>query len=186
MIHASLRHHAIFPCFRLPSLRSDGGRSGETPSSRSDRYQRAVLHYYETGEYRAYVDFFLQNHEQVISALTGGAQPAGSESEAEEIARRLQRFPELARQQGPARLFWQIAQASIDAGLAPASLNWPDIERRSMVESIAGHGHDPDGVAAVLCKYSPGAATPEKQQALKDDLKRLGPILWEAWRESEG
>lgn len=151
-----------------------------------DTYQRAILHYYESGEYGAYVDFFLTNYQQVISALVGAAPPAGSEWEAAEIVRRLQFFPSLASHEGPAHIFWQLANQAIEAGQAPEALNWPDIERRTMVESIAVHGHDPAGVAAVLCKHSPGAATPEKQLALQDDLKRLGPVLQEAWQKGEG
>lgn len=37
----------------------------------------------------------------------------------------------------------------------------------------------PDAIGAVLCKYSPGAATPQKQQWLREDLARLVSALHE-------
>lgn len=36
-----------------------------------DQYQRATVHYYETGEYGPYVSFFIQNYELAVNRLLG-------------------------------------------------------------------------------------------------------------------
>lgn len=146
-----------------------------------DVYQRAVLDYYETGDYSPYVSFFLRNYEQVIDGLRGAPVRPDSAEEAEEMARRLARLSRLQGQEGPAGLFWALTQEALASGLSIEALNWPDIERRTMVQSIARHGHDPAGVAEVLCRYSPGCATAQKQQDLRDDLRRLAPELQALW-----
>jgi hypothetical protein len=38
-----------------------------------DKYQRATVHYYETGEYGPYVAFFKQNYQLVIDEITASA-----------------------------------------------------------------------------------------------------------------
>lgn len=146
-----------------------------------DVYQRAVLDYYETGDYSPYVSFFLRNYEQVIDGLRGAPVRPDSAEEAEEMARRLARLSRLQGQEGPAGLFWALTQEALASGLSIEALNWPDIERRTMVQSIARHGHDPAGVAEVLCRHSPGSATAQKQQDLRDDLRRLAPELQALW-----
>lgn len=84
----------------------------------------------------------------------------------------------------PAHIFWEQAQEALNAHESPDRVNWPDIERRTLVESVAGHGHDPEGVAAILCKYSPGAVTPEQQQAILEDVGRLGEVLLAEYQRS--
>ncbi len=52
-------------------------RSGTLPlffnESFIGRYQRSVIHYYETGEYEPYVDFFKENYRLAVSLLSGQA-----------------------------------------------------------------------------------------------------------------
>ena len=103
---------------------------------------------------------------------------------ADEYERRLAMLPSLERAGGPAHIFWEQAQEALNAHESPDRVNWPDIERRTLVESIARHGHDPEGVAAVLCKYSPGAVTPEQQQAILEDVGRLGEVLLAEYQRS--
>ncbi len=50
-------------------------RGGQLPLFFSDelidKYQRATVHYYETGEYSPYVAFFIQNYELAVNRLLG-------------------------------------------------------------------------------------------------------------------
>ena len=66
------------------------------------------------------------------------------------------------------------------------SVNWPDIERRAIVKSITQNGHSPDGVGAVICKYSPGASSMEKQQGILEDIERLAPDLQAQYAKTHG
>ena len=156
-----------------------------------DRYQRATVHYYETGDYAPYVSFFIDNYALAISRLLGDVAhgsdaltSAEARLAADEYERRLAMLPSLERAGGPAHILWALAQEALNANGSPDRVNWPDIERRTLVESIARHGHDPEGVAAVLCKYSPGAVTPEQQQAILEDVGRLGEVLLAEYQRS--
>lgn len=156
-----------------------------------DRYQRANVHYYETGDYAPYVSFFIDNYALAISRLLGDVAhgsdaltSAEARLAADEYERRLAMLPSLERAGGPAHIFWEQAQEALNAHESPDRVNWPDIERRTLVESVAGHGHDPEGVAAILCKYSPGAVTPEQQQAILEDVGRLGEVLLAEYQRS--
>ena len=141
------------------------------------KYQRATVRYYETGEYTQYVSFFKENYEFAISKLLGDYSPALVAHESEEFDQRISRLPDLESSAGAAHTFWQLAQAAIASGGSAKAVNWPDIERRAIVESIAQNGQSPDGVGAAICKYSPGASSIEKRQAILDDIKRLAPDL---------
>ena len=142
-----------------------------------DKYQRATVLYYETGEYTPYVSFFKENYELAISKLLGGYSPTLSAHESEEFDLRMSHLPELEKSAGAAHTFWLLAQKAIASSGSARAVNWPDVERRAIVESIAQNGQSPDGVGAAICKYSPGASSTEKQQAILDDIKRLAPDL---------
>ncbi len=142
-----------------------------------DKYQRATIHYYETGDYAPYVSFFKENYELAISKLLGTYSLVLSAHEAEEFDRRVSRLPDLKKAQGAAHTFWLLAQEAIVSCGSAKTVNWPDVERRAIVESIAHNGQPPENVGSVICKHSPGASSPEKQQAILDDIKRLAPSL---------
>lgn len=142
-----------------------------------DKYQRATVLYYETGEYAPYVSFFKENYELAISKMLGEHSPALSAHESEEFDRRISHLPGLEKVAGAAYTFWLLAQEAIASSGSAKTVNWPDVERRAIVESIAQNGQSPDGVGAVICKCSPGASSTEKQQAILDDIKRLAPDL---------
>lgn len=144
-----------------------------------ERYRGATVHYYESGDYGPYVAFFKRNHQEAIDRLRGVGKPDLAEDEAAEVERRLAMLDDLAGRVGPAKVFWEHARRALDAAGATFAVNWSEVERLAMVEAISEHGYAPDGIGAVLCKYSPGAATPQKQQWLREDLARLAPALHE-------
>lgn len=150
------------------------------------KYQRSTIQYYETGDYAPYVSFFKENYELAISKLLGEYSPALSAHEAEEFDRRVSYLPDLKKSAGAAHTFWLIAQDAISSYGSAHAVNWPDVERRAIVESIGQNGQSPDGVGAVICKYSPGASSTEKQQAILDDIKRLTPSLQAEYAKSRG
>ena len=150
------------------------------------KYQRATIQYYETGDYAPYVSFFKENYELAISKLLGAHSPALSAHETEEFDRRVSHLPDLRKSAGAAHTFWLIAQDAISSSGSADAVNWPDVERRAIVESIAQNGQSPDGVGAVICKYSPGASSTEKQQAILDDIRRLAPDLQAQYAKARG
>lgn len=150
------------------------------------KYQRATIQYYETGDYAPYVSFFKENYELAISKLLGEHSPALSVHESEEFDRRVSQLPDLRKSVGAAHTFWLLAQEAISSGGSANAVNWPDVERRAIVESIQQNGQSPDGVGAVICKYSPGASSTEKQQAILDDIKRLAPSLQAEYAKARG
>ncbi len=141
------------------------------------KYQRATIEYYETGDYTPYVSFFKENYELAISKLLGVNSPELSIHETKEFYRRVSYLPDLKKSVGAAHTFWIIAQDAISSCGSAHAVNWSDVERRAIVESIGQNGQSPDVVGNVLCKYSPGASSTEKQQAILDDIKRLAPGL---------
>ncbi|HEY7805382.1 MAG TPA: hypothetical protein VIC30_13250, partial [Orrella sp.] len=153
------------------------------------KYQKATLHYYETGEYRPYVDFFKENYELAVFALAG--RPDASDyrndsSETAEFDRRVQALPDMAQiaeitktAMGPgvAGVFYRLAQEEIIARGSPRSVNWADIERRTIVKAIAEHGLPKEEVLQVLLSHSPGTASPLRQAQVADDIERLDSVL---------
>ena len=75
---------------------------------------------------------------------------------------------------------------TISLAAAVEAVNWPDVERRTIVESVAENGQSPEGVGTVICEYSPGAVSSEKQQAILDDIKRLAPDLQMQYAKARG
>lgn len=153
------------------------------------KYQKATLHYYETGDYRPYVDFFKENYELAVFALAG--RPDASDyrndsSETAEFDRRVQALPDMAQiaeitktamSPGVAGVFYKLAQEEIIARGSPRSVNWADIERRTIVKAIAEHGLPKEEVLQVLLSQSPGTASPLRQAQVADDIERLDPVL---------
>lgn len=152
----------------------------------NDKYQRATVLYYETGEYAPYVSFFKENYELAISKLLGGYSPALSAHESEEFDRRVSHLSDLKNAAGVAHTFCLLAQDAIASSGSAKEVNGPDVERRAIVESIAQNGQSPEGVGSVICQYSPGASSIEKQQAIFDDIKRLAPDLQVQYAKTQG
>ena len=96
----------------------------------------------------------------------------------EEFRRRIARLPELENASGSAYTFWRLVQESMAAPENQGrDINWPAIEQRTITLAIGQYGQSPESVAAALCTFSPGACTPEEQEALRDEIRRLTPIL---------
>lgn len=99
------------------------------------------------------------------------------EVESERIAAlRLAELPRLEKRAGAARTFWQHATEAIQAHGADG-VNWADVERKTIVESIAEHGQEPSDVADVICQHSPGAVTKVKQDDVRALVSGLAPEL---------
>jgi hypothetical protein len=157
------------------------------------KYQKATLHYYEADDYRPYVDFFKENYELAVFALAGRPNTSGDASdyrndasETAEFDRRVQALPDMAQiaeitktAMGPgvAGVFYKLAQEEIIARGSPRSVNWADIERRTIVKAIAEHGLPKAEVLQVLLSHSPGTASPLRQAQVADDIERLDPVL---------
>ena len=147
-----------------------------------DRYQRAVVHYYETGDYRPYVDFFKDNYQRNIRDLTG--EKSQEEQNMDIVRQRITMLVELKDGTEVERLFYRFAHKDIERLGNPMQVNWDDVERRMMADAIGRHRISAEVVAEMLIKRSPGAATPDKQQALREDAKRLEVLFLESQRKS--
>lgn len=144
------------------------------------KYQKATLHYYETGDYAPYVDFFKENYELAIFALAGRLDASdyqSNPSEAAEFDRRIELLPQLAESSGAGKIFWSLAQEEISARGSPRSVNWGDIERRTIVKAIAEHRLPKLEIRRVLLECSPGTVSPLRQEQVADDIERLDPVL---------
>lgn len=144
------------------------------------KYQKATVHYYETGDYAPYIDFFKENYELAVYALAGRPdeqQYYQGASESDEFERRISALPELASGDGAARVFLRLASEAIDAAGSARSVNWADIERRTIVQAIAEQGLSGEEVKQVLLGYSPGTVSQARQSHVAEDIKKLEPVL---------
>ena len=99
------------------------------------------------------------------------------EVESERIAaQRLADLPRLEKRAGAALTFWQHAAEAIKAHGAN-SVDWADVERKTIVESISEHGQPPSDVADVLCQHSPGAISKARQDEVRALVDGLAPEL---------
>ena len=135
-----------------------------------ERYQRATVHYYESGDYAPYIAFVKDNYRLTIESLTG----------ADTLARlwddhaRARTDALAALQHGtPAeRLFYQHAEEAIARAGDVAQVNWAETERRTLTAALE-HDISISDIVRVLCQHSPGATTPTRQAALDEDARRL-------------
>ena len=132
-----------------------------------DKYQRAVIHYYESGDYTPYVDFYLENYELAVNNLTAHLHPDGISPE---MAERTDRLDQLKEMCSIAHTFWKYAKEALDAADG-MFFNWSEVERKTIFECIGRNGQCPDEVADFLCRYSPGTTTAEYQALLRDDIR---------------
>lgn len=151
-----------------------------------EKYQRATIRYYESGDYAPYVAFFKENYELSISQLSGTYTSMPQAAATKEFNRRVSRLPDLQHTTGVGHTLWLLAQKEMALNASPTTVNWADIERRTIVDSIARHGLSPDLVGAILCQYSPGAISTDQQSAILQDIKRLAPDLQVQYRKERG
>lgn len=90
---------------------------------------------------------------------------------------RVQKLPTLADTFGTGFTFGRIALKALKRTGDPRRVNWDQVHRSTIVESIELHGQDPDDVHDALSKHSPGAVSPDKQNELRVIIDQLGPDL---------
>lgn len=99
------------------------------------------------------------------------------EVESERIATlRLAELPRLEKRAGAALTFWQHATEAIKVHGANG-VDWADVERKTIVESISEHGQPPSDVAEVICQHSPGAVSKARQDEVRALVDGLAPEL---------
>ena len=99
------------------------------------------------------------------------------EVESERIAAlRLAELPLLEKRAGAALTFCQYATEAIKAHGSDC-VDWADVERKTIVESISENGQPPSEVADVICQHSPGAVTQAKQDDVRALVDGLAPEL---------
>lgn len=105
---------------------------------------------------------------------TDAMQAAGADQN--EFNRRLQYLPELDHSMGASFTLAKHSIRALQKG-SPNSINWDDIHKKTIVESIQVHGQDPDDVHEALCKFSPGAISEDVQNRLRTSIDHVAPDL---------
>lgn len=101
------------------------------------------------------------------------------------IDERITGLTNLENRTGAALTFWQHATEAIRAHGADV-VNWDDVERKTIVESISEHGQLPSEVADVICQHSPGAITKARQDDLRALVEKLAPQLQAKYAKVQG
>lgn len=91
----------------------------------------------------------------------------------------------LEKRAGVALTFWQHATEAMKAHGADG-VNWADVERKTIVESISEHGQPAADVADVICQHSPGAVTKARQDDVRALVERLAPELQAQYAKARG
>lgn len=90
---------------------------------------------------------------------------------------RVQQLPDLANTFGPAYTLGRHAMRALKGATDPRRVNWDQVHKATIIESIEQHGQDPNDVHAALTRHSPGAVSSEKQEQLGGIIDELGPEL---------
>lgn len=108
------------------------------------------------------------------------------EVESERMAAlRLAEMPRLEKRAGAALTFWHHATEAIKAH-GVDGVNWADVERKTIVESISENGQPPSDVAEVICQHSPGAVTKARRDEARALVERLAPELQAQYAKARG
>lgn len=99
-----------------------------------------------------------------------------SEAMQAEFTNRVKYLPELDNSMGPS---YTLAKHSLRAlqKSEPSKVNWDEVHKKTIVDSIQNHGQDPDEVFEAICKFSPGAVTEDVQNRIKSALDSIAPDL---------
>lgn len=109
---------------------------------------------------------------------------AGAE-ESQLIAKRCKDLPRLKSQVGSAlTLLKHATNAMTKYGVE--GVNWSEVEQKTIEESISKNGQNPDDVADVLCRYSPGAVTTDKQNKIRTLIDQVYPEYQVQYNQSRG
>lgn len=90
---------------------------------------------------------------------------------------RVQELPRLADTFGAAFTFGRIAMRALKRATDPRRVDWDQVHKAVIIESIEQHGQDPDEVHDALSKHSPGAVSSDTQAKLRGIIDELGPEL---------
>ena len=90
---------------------------------------------------------------------------------------RVSGLPMLADTFGPAFTFGRIAMRALKRAADPQRVDWDQVHKATIIESIEQHGQDPDEVHEALSKHSPGAVSDDVQAKLRGIIDELGPEL---------
>ncbi|MCZ7935859.1 hypothetical protein O9X90_26395 [Agrobacterium leguminum] len=90
---------------------------------------------------------------------------------------RVQQLPTLADTFGPAFTLGRHAMRALKSATDPRRVNWDQVHKATIVESIEQHGQDPEDVHAALSKHSPGATSDDAQEKLRGIIDELAPDL---------
>lgn len=93
-----------------------------------------------------------------------------------EAARRMKEIRGLGETMGASFTLGRIAMAALRRQGA-AHIDWEDVHKRTIVESISVHGQDPDDVLDAITRHSPAAVRPEAQDRLRNIVGRVAPDL---------
>jgi len=106
--------------------------------------------------------------------MTDATQAAGADPN--EFKRRLQFLPELDHSMGASFTLAKHSMRALQKS-SPEQVNWDDIHKKTIVESIQNHGQDPDDVLDAICKFSPGAIAEHVQNRLRTTIDHVAPDL---------
>lgn len=98
---------------------------------------------------------------------------------------RLGAIAHLEKQGGIAYTLWRYADAALRSAGAD-KVDWAMVERKTIIESIAEHGHAPSDVADVICRHSPGAVCQARQHEVLALVQQLAPELQAQYAKGHG
>jgi hypothetical protein len=90
-----------------------------------------------------------------------------------EFEQRIQQLPTLAKMGGPAYTLHQKASSAIKAAGAPNLVDWQQVERSTIEDCIGKYGQSIDVVADTILRFSPGASTAPRRDAIKTLLTNI-------------
>jgi hypothetical protein len=93
-----------------------------------------------------------------------------------EFTNRMKFLPELDHSMGPSFTLGKHAMRALQKS-SPEKVNWDDVHKKVIVESIEKHGQDADDVFDAITKFSPGAIRPEVQEKLRTTIDAVAPEL---------
>lgn len=66
---------------------------------------------------------------------------------------------------------------------SPELVQWDDVHKRVIADSIGKHGQDPEDVYDAIIEHSPGAITTEQQDRVRGMIDAAGPALEDRYEE---
>lgn len=105
-------------------------------------------------------------------------------AEMAEWKRRISGLKDLDNTMGPAFTLGRLAVKAISKDGA-AKVNWDEIHKKTIIESIGQHGQEADDVLEAIFKHSPGALTPDVMSRLESIVSALAPELSQKYDQAK-